>query len=294
VWEGELVAVGLIQLHPGQKLKMKDILDAYLSMAGLILQRVHVVRALRESEQRIRQLNAELEQRVVKRTTELWAANEELEALAYSVAHELRSPLRSINGFSLALLEEYGDGMDARFKDYFGRMRAASQRVAQLIDDILRLSRITRCEVYREMVDLSALVREIAAKLQLRQPERQVEFVITEEVVAEGDVWLLRIVLENLIGNAWKFTARHLCARIEFGVTQRDGEVTYFVRDDGAGFDMAYVGKLFGIFQRLHAMTEFEGTGAGLATVQRIIHRHGGRVWAEGAVEQGATFYFTL
>ena len=229
-----------------------------------------------------------------ERTAQLESTNKELEAFAYSVSHDLRAPLRSIDGFSQILLEDYTDELDAEGQDYLRRVRVASQRMAQLIDDLLKLSRITRREVRRERADLSVLAREIAAELKQREPDRQVGFVIEEEVTADGDAGLLRVVLENLLGNAWKFTARHPRARIEFGVTQRDGETACFVRDDGAGFDMAHADKLFGTFQRLHSATEFEGTGIGLATVQRIIHRHGGRVWAEGAVEQGATFYFTL
>jgi len=246
------------------------------------------------AEDQVRRLNEELEQRVIERTAELRAANKELEAFAYSVAHELRSPLRSTDGFSLALLEDYADKLDKDGQDYIHRVRAASQRMAQLVDDLLILSRITRHEICRETVDLSTLARAISARLQATQPERQVEFVIAEGVVAKGDEHLLRVVMESLLDNAWKFTAKHPRARIEFGVTQHDGQAAYFVHDDGAGFDMAYANKLFGTFQRLHAMTEFEGTGIGLTTVQRIIDRHGGRVWAEGAMEQGATFYFTL
>ena len=246
------------------------------------------------AEDQVRRLNEELEQRVIERTAELRAANKELEAFAYSVAHELRSPLRSTDGFSLALLEDYADKLDKDGQDYIHRVRAASQRMARLVDDLLHLSRVTRREVRRERVDLSALAREIAARLQATQPERQVEFVIKEGVAARGDERLLQVVMDSLLDNAWKFTAKHPHARIEFGVIQHDGEAAYFVRDDGVGFDVAYAHKLFGIFQRLHAMTEFEGSGVGLATVQRIIQRHGGRVWAEGVVEQGATFYFAL
>jgi len=292
--EGELVAVGMIQLHPGHKLRMKDMVDTYLSTAGMILQRVYAVRALRESEERVRLLNEELEQRVIERTAELRAANQELEAFAYSVAHELRSPLRSVDGFSLAILEDHGNGMDEQCRDYFDRIRRASQRMAQLIDDLLHLSRVTRCEIRRQAVDLSVLARDVAGRLQATQPERQVTFVIEDGLVANGDVGLLRVVLENLMDNAWKFTSGHSSARIELGSTRDNGDVAYFVRDDGVGFDMAYVHKLFGTFQRLHGLTEYEGNGIGLAVVQRIIQRHGGTAWAEGAVAHGATFYFTL
>jgi light-regulated signal transduction histidine kinase (bacteriophytochrome) len=173
-------------------------------------------------------------------------------------------------------------------------VRAASQRMSQLIDDLLRLSRISRAEMRYEKVNLSALAKTIAAELQGTQPERRVEFVIGKDITTQGDSHLLRVVLENLLSNAWKFTSKHLRARIEFGAIQVEGRSLYFVRDDGVGFDMAYVGKLFSPFQRLHTETEFPGTGIGLATVQRIIHRHGGSIWAEGEVEKGATFYFTL
>ncbi|HFD39779.1 MAG TPA: PAS domain S-box protein [Anaerolineae bacterium] len=235
-----------------------------------------------------------LEERVAERTAELAAVNRELEAFAYSVSHDLRAPLRSIDGFSQALLEDYADVLDARGKDYLRRVRAASQRMGRLIDDLLHLSRLTRREMHRQPVHLSEMAQQIAEDLSRQDPERQVEWRIAPDVVADGDPHLLRACLENLLGNAWKFTSKHATACIEFGVERDQEPPVYFVRDDGAGFDMAYADKLFGAFQRLHGLAEFEGTGIGLATVQRIIHRHGGRVWAEGKVEQGATFYFTL
>ena len=235
-----------------------------------------------------------LEELVADRTAELAAVNKELEAFAYSVSHDLRAPLRSIDGFGQALLEDYGPSIDATGQGYVQRMRAASQRMGRLIDDLLHLSRLTRREMNRERVDLSALAQNAAGERQAEELERQVELVIAPGLVAHGDPGLLRILMENLLGNAFKFTAKHPSARIEFGASFENGEMVYFVRDDGAGFDMAYSNKLFGAFQRLHKVTEFEGAGIGLATVQRIVHRHGGRVWAEGAVEKGATFYFTL
>ena len=225
---------------------------------------------------------------------ELEATNRELEAFSYSVSHDLRAPLRSIDGFSQILLEDYSDELDEEGKSYLGRVRAASQRMGRLIDDLLGLSRVTRGALRREPVDLSFEAREIITELCKREPERRVEAQVSDGLVAHGDTRLLRIALENLISNAWKFTEKEPEARIEFGITRLAGTSAYYVSDNGAGFDMAYADKLFGAFQRLHGAEEFEGTGIGLATVQRVVHRHGGRVWAEGEVGHGATFYFTL
>jgi signal transduction histidine kinase len=225
---------------------------------------------------------------------QLKAANKELEAFSYSVSHDLRAPLRHIDGFSHALLEEYADQLDAQGKDYLQRVRESAQRMAALVDDLLRLSRVTRAEMRHERVNLSDLARDIASELRETQPERRAEFIIAPGIVVEGDGQLLRVVLDNLLGNAWKFTQQRPGTRIEFGETQHEVGMAYGVRDNGAGFDMAYADKLFAPFQRLHTVEEFPGTGIGLATVQRIIHRHGGHVWAEGKVGTGAAFYFTL
>jgi len=224
----------------------------------------------------------------------LESANKELEAFSYSVSHDLRAPLRIVDGFSRILLEEHAPQLDEKGKDLLQRMQGSCLRMGQLIDDLLNLSRLSRAEMRCEPVDLTALVKLVAGELQKNQPQRDVKLQITEGLTANGDARLLRIALENLLGNAWKFTSKLPHAVIEFGKEQQNGNAAFFVRDNGAGFDMTYAAKLFGAFQRLHANSEFPGTGIGLATVQRIIHRHGGRIWAQSAVGTGATFYFVL
>jgi len=236
----------------------------------------------------------ELEQRVEERTAQLAAANKELEAFSYSVSHDLRAPLRSIDGFSQAVLEDYGDRLDTTAKEHLHRVRAAAVRMAGLIDDLLKLSRVTRAELRKEPTDLTAMAKSIAKTLEETEPARNVEFSIGEGLTVEADSRLLRVVMENLFGNAWKYTSRHDHARIELGQDHKNGQSVFYVRDDGAGFDPRYADRLFGAFQRLHGVKDFPGTGIGLATVQRIIRRHGGNIWAEADIEKGATFYFSI
>ena len=252
--------------------------------------------AQRRAEAEVQTLNAELEVRVALRTAELERVNKNLEAFTYSVAHDLRTPLRALSGFSDALVEDYGDRLDETGRGYAGRIMAASERMATLIDDLLRLSRVSRAGMTLEPVDLSAEAAAVAGELRSGDPGRQVRFLIEEGIRGIADRSLIRTVLQNLLENAWKFTARRDDATITFAASTVDGARCYYVRDNGAGFDSAYADKLFQPFQRLHTAGEFAvtGTGTGLATVQRIIERHGGRVWAEGALDHGATFYFTL
>ncbi|MBX7174217.1 MAG: PAS domain S-box protein [Pyrinomonadaceae bacterium] len=248
----------------------------------------------KHQEDEIRQLNESLEHKVIERTAELNAVNKELAAFSYSVSHDLRAPLRTLDGFSLALLEDYEDALDEMGKNYLHRIRAGSQQMAQLIDDMLTLSRVTRTEVSIGNINLSEIVKQIAANLVETQPRENVFFAIKDNVYAVADERLIRIALENLIGNAYKFTSKREFTKISFGIEQQDEETVYFVRDNGCGFDMAYSEKLFGAFQRFHSVQEFEGTGIGLATVQRVINRHGGKIYAESQVGEGTTFYFTL
>ncbi len=242
------------------------------------------------AQQREQELNQGLRQAIL----DLKAVNKELEAFSYSVSHDLRAPLRSIDGFSQAILEDCIGQLDAVGQDYLQRIRAATQRMGHLIDDLLTLAQITRREIQLESVDLSRIAHRVGYDLQQTYPERIVEFTVQPGLNAQGDEHLLQVVLNNLLINAWKFTSKHNQAKIEFGAIAQESSTVYFVRDDGAGFDIAYVNKLFSPFQRLHKVQDFPGNGIGLATVQRIVHRHGGRIWAEGSLEKGATFFFTL
>jgi signal transduction histidine kinase len=248
----------------------------------------------RQAEEQVRSLNLELEERVRVRTAALETANRELEAFAHSVSHDLRAPLRGIDGWSLALLEDYGESLDAQARKYLDRVRSEAQRMGGLIDDLLHLSRVSRTEMIPASVDLTALAATIATRLREAHPQRCVEFVLAPDLECTGDPRLLEVALTNLLNNAMKFTGTRPAARVEFGQTTEPGQTTFFVRDNGVGFDMNYAKMLFAPFQRLHKASEFPGTGIGLATVQRVIHRHGGRIWAESEVGEGATFYFTL
>ncbi|MBI5506522.1 MAG: CHASE domain-containing protein [Deltaproteobacteria bacterium] len=249
----------------------------------------------RHAEDEVRRLNAELEQRVAARTGELRAANQELESFAYSVSHDLRAPLRTIDGFSQLVVDEFGENLQEAGREHLSRIRAASQRMGHLIDDLLKLTRVSRSELRREEVDLSAMARQVTEELRHQTPQRRVDVLIEATPIVEGDPVLLLTAIQNLLENAWKFTAGAEEPRIEFGATSTPGGKTaFYVRDNGVGFDMVYADKLFGAFQRLHSRDEFEGSGIGLATVRLILRRHGGEVWAEGAAGKGATFYFTL
>ncbi len=252
------------------------------------------ITARRAAETEILFLNTQLEKRVKDRTAQLELANKELESFSHSVSHDLRAPLRHINAFSQALLEDYGDKFDAEGRDYLQQLKIASQEMAQLIDDLLDLAKVSRREMRCESVNLSDVAQDILDRLHRDEPDRKVKVIIEKNLLSNGDYGLLKIMLTNLIGNAWKFTSRREESEIEFGRRTTGEENVFFIRDNGAGFDMAYVDKIFGVFQRLHTTKEFEGTGIGLATVQSIISRHHGRIWPEGVVDEGATFYFTL
>jgi PAS domain S-box-containing protein len=248
----------------------------------------------KRTEAEVRLLTVDLERRVAERTAQIEAANKELETFSYTVSHDLRSPLGLIDGFARLLLDEQTDRLDSEAKHYLDRILAACGRMMRLIDDLLDLSYASRREMVRDSVDLSAMARQIGEELQGSEPDRRVEFIVAPNLQVRADASLLRVILENLLRNAWKFTSKHASARIEVGSTTIGGKPAFFVRDDGAGFNPALGNRLFSPFQRLHSPNEFRGTGIGLATAQRIVERHGGRIWGESEVEKGATFYFTL
>lgn len=270
------------------------------------LERTRLAGGIQELERdradgRLQELNANLERRVVGRTRELEERTQELErvvkelqSISYTISHDLRQPLRGINGFSAALREEYAEALGTRGCLYLDRVCMATERMGEMIDSMLRLGRVTRGDLVREPVNLSAIVRSMSADLQAISPDREVRWIIQDNVWADGDPGLMRVVIENLIDNALKFSRDRQPAYIEFGMYDAGGEIIYYVRDNGVGFDMRYYEKLFGLFTRLHGREEFEGTGIGLATVQRAVDRHGGRTWAQASVSAGATFFFTL
>ncbi len=249
---------------------------------------------LYKAQQELRRYRTQLERLVQERTTALTAINRELEAFSYSVSHDLRAPLLSFNGLNRTLLDDYGDALDPRAKDYLQRMRLASERMTSVFDGLQTLFRLTSGEIHRESCDISAMADEVVNEMRAANPSRKAEVEIASGMTASADPRLARILLTNLISNAFKFTSKQAVARIEIGTEIVDGDTRLFVRDNGVGFDMIYAHKLFGAFQRLHSQSEFPGAGIGLATVRRIVNRHGGRAWAEGAVGEGATFYFVL
>ncbi len=242
----------------------------------------------------LRTSNEQLENRVAERTSELERANRELEAFSYSVSHDLRAPLRAIDGFSQALLEDYSTAIDDQGQDYLNRVRTAAQRMGRLIDDLLKLAKVSQASINMERIDLTSMAEAILEEFRSRDPNRQIHIEVEQDMSAVGDPQLIQIALENLLSNAWKYTGKVAKATIKFGTGTQEGSTFYCIGDNGAGFDMVYAGKLFGAFQRLHHSRDYPGTGVGLATVQRIIHRHGGQIWADAVVGQGATFYFTL
>ena len=291
----ELVGMAAVANRPGgYDEALVEHLQPFLATCAVLIEAYRNSQRRRHAENMLRQLNLELEDHVNQRTAELQSSIKELESFSYSVSHDLRSPLRGINGFSRLILQDYGERLDEHGKEYLRRICSATMRMSELIDGMIDLAQLTREPLHLAEVNLTRLAESIAKELRGSEPDRQVEFSAAPDIRARGDERLLRVVLHNLLSNAWKFTARKDIAHIEFGTRHAGSSLAYFVRDDGAGFDMRYADKLFGAFQRLHGVKEFAGTGIGLATVQRIIQRHGGLVWAEGEIDKGATFYFTL
>jgi PAS domain S-box-containing protein len=290
-WSGELTYV-----MGGREIILESRLTLVTEPDGqkTVLKATRDITEEKRAQEEIRRLNRELEQRVKDRTAQLEATNKELESFAYSVSHDLRAPLRGIDGWSLALLEDFGQQLDPAGREFLERVRSETQRMGLLIDDMLTLSRLTRLELQHERVDLSLLARGIACRMREAQPDRSMDFIIQDGLSTVGDPHLLDIALSNLITNAVKFTGTRTSARIEFAQTRWEDELAFYVRDNGVGFDMAYAGMLFGAFQRLHKYSEFPGTGIGLATAQRVLRRHGGRIWADARPQEGATFYFTI
>ncbi len=287
----------IVRADTGETRWVRDRCRYVRDESGVAIRRLGTLQDVTEyqrAQDEIAALNTELERRVERRTADLQAVIRELESFAYAVSHDLRAPLRGIDGFAHVLGEDYEQALDDTALRYLQRIRGNAQKMGELIDGLLQLSRLSRSDMAVRTVDLTRLAHEVTDELAAAQPWRRVTTAVAEDLRAEADPALARILLANLLGNAWRFTSRHEAARVEVGARDQDGELVFFVRDDGAGFDMAYAGKLFTAFQRLHSPGEFEGTGIGLATVQRIVRRHGGRVWAESAPEEGATFFFTL
>ncbi len=267
---------------------------AHDELATLISAFNEMLSQIQDRDAALRVARTDLEQRVQDRTKQLVAANRDLESFSYSVSHDLRGPLEIVNGMSFIITQQYGAELGPGLKDCLERIRDASKRMEQLIEDMLNLARVNKTEMHREQVDLSAMVKHIAEELRQREPQRVVEIVIANGVFVQGDEHLLRVAMDNLVGNAWKYSSNKSPSRIEFGIRDSEGGTVYYVKDNGAGFDPRSAQRLFQPFQRLHPISEFPGTGVGLATVQRIIHKHGGNIWGEGAVGVGATFSFTL
>jgi signal transduction histidine kinase len=261
---------------------------------AILRAKVAVFVELYRAQQELRRYRSQLEVLVEQRTTALTAINRELEAFSYSVSNDLRAPLLAFDGLSQALLDEYGTKLDKKAKDYLQRMRRASQRMTSVFEGLQSLFRLTSGEIHREPLDITALAKDVTGEIRAEDPARKVRVEIAEGMVASGDKRLVRILLANLLNNAWKFTGSETTPKIQVGTEIVDGESRVYVRDNGVGFDMIYVHRLFGAFQRLHSQSDFDGAGIGLATARRIINRHGGRIWAEGAVGEGATFYFVL